>query len=232
MPRTARKLDQDLRDYPTYTISEAATYLAIPRRTLYHWISDEPLWTTAGAGGEMQLLSFRDVAQAYFIEFIRKHVGITGRKAREILKSARLETGARYPLLDKDIKVLFQHILLDRPAKGSKPRHVVDLSQHRQLVMAEVVDLFATRIARNRTGEMQQIFPWRFYTQGDQSRPVSLNPDILSGQLVITGTRIPVRVAWARHRAGETLPALAKDYRLPEKTISDALRHFALPKAA
>ena len=112
MPRTARKLDQDLRDYPTYTISEAATYLAIPRRTLYHWISDEPLWTTAGAGGEMQLLSFRDVAQAYFIEFIRKHVGITGRKAREILKSARLETGARYPLLDKDIKVLFQQILV------------------------------------------------------------------------------------------------------------------------
>lgn len=232
MVRTPRKRGQDLRDYPTYTIPEAADYLAIPKRTLYHWVSDDPLWRSAGVDEESRLLSFRDVAQSYFIEFIRRQVGISGRKAREILQRARQETNTAYPLLDKNIKVLFKHIVHDRPAKGRIPRHVVDLSQYPQYVMSEVVDLFATRFIRNSKGEMQQIFPWRFYQRGDELRPVTLDPDILSGRLVITGTRIPVKVVWERERAGETLPDLANDYGLSEQAITDALRHLALPKAA
>jgi DNA-binding transcriptional MerR regulator len=98
VPRTPRKADQDLRDYPTYTISEAAAYLAIPSRTLYHWVSDDPLWRSAGIEEQTRLLSFRDVAQSYFIDFIRHHVRIPGKKARELLARAKQETGTAYPL--------------------------------------------------------------------------------------------------------------------------------------
>jgi uncharacterized protein (DUF433 family)/DNA-binding transcriptional MerR regulator len=232
VPRTPRKANQDLRDYPTYTIPEAAAYLAIPPRTLYHWVSDDPLWRSAGIDDETRLLSFRDIAQSYFIEFIRHHGGISGRKAREILQRAKQETQTAYPLLDKNIKVLFRHIVHDRPAKGRLPRHVVDLSQYPQLVIPQVVDLFATRFKRNRKGEMDQIFPWRFYKPGDESTPVTLDPQILSGRLVITGTRVPVKVVWERQNAGEDVPVLAKDYGLPEQAITDALRHLVLRKAA
>jgi excisionase family DNA binding protein len=233
MPRIARKANQDLREYPTYTIAEAAHYLAMPRRTLYRWASDHPLWTLASGTADLHLLSFQDLAQTYFIEFIRRHAGISLRKAKEILRIAKAETGSPYPLLDKNVKVLFKHIIIDRPARGRKPRNVVDLTQYPQYVLPDVVDLFAQRISRNQKGQLRELFPWRYYKpKENEERPVSLNPEILSGRLVITGTRIPVQVLWERHETGESLPDLALDYRLPEATLRNALRHIVIPKKA
>lgn len=231
--RKPRTLKQDLRDYPIYTLSEAARYLAMPRRTLYHWLSDKPLWDTAGANFDVTLLSFKDLAQSHFIEFIRLHAGVSMGKAREILRYAQLETKSPFPLLNKDIKVLFRHILLDNPARKKIPRHVVDLSQHRQLVIHEVVDLYATRIQRDKKGELEKLFPWRFWNrEEDGRRPVSIDPNIMSGRLVVTGTRIPVEVLALRNRAGESVRDLSKDYGLPVEAIDDALRHLALRKKA
>src|ERR1700694_2394486 len=105
--REPLRADQDLLEYPTYTIPEAALYLGMPRRTLQSWVYDKPVWSVSGSEQRVRLLSFKDLAQAYFIEFICKHVGISGHKAREILKYARLETKSRYPLLHKGIKAFF-----------------------------------------------------------------------------------------------------------------------------
>lgn len=229
--REARRIDQSLRDYPLYTVPEAAIYLGMPQRTLYRWVSDDPLWSP-GADAETKLLSFNDVAQFHFIEFIRKHAGISMPKAREILRNARLETNARYPLLDRNVKVLFHHVLLDRPRRGRKPRCVVDLSQHRQIVMQHVVDLFATRVRRDNSGELVQIYPWRLYKAGSIDRPVTLDPDIMSGRLVVTGTRVPARVLWLRKQSGETVRDLAREYRLSRRTVALTLKHLGLPQAA
>jgi uncharacterized protein (DUF433 family) len=230
--REARRAEQGLSDYPTYTIPEAAIYLGMPRRTLYHWISDNPLWTPAGRADHLQLLSFKDLAQAHFIEFIRKHASISMQKAKEILHNAQLETNSQYPLLNRNIKVLFKHILLDKPGHGRVARHIVDLSQHRQLVMQHVVDMFATRIRRNREGELEQIYPWRLYRRGDRRRPVTLDPNIMSGRLVVTGTRIPARLILSRKQSGEKITALAEDYRIETAIIRQTLRHLGLHKAA
>jgi excisionase family DNA binding protein len=230
--REARRAEQDLRDYPIHTIPEAAVYLGMSRRTLYRWISDNPLWAPAGKGDHIQLLSFNDIAQAHFIEFIRKHAGISMQKAKEILRNAQLETKSPYPLLNRNIKVLFRHILLDKPRRGRVARHVVDLSQHRQLVMQHVVDMFATRIRRNKRGELEQIYPWRLYRRGDKRKPVTLDPNVMSGRLVITGTRIPARLLRSRRESGEKIPALAEDYKIKEAIIKQALRHLGLREAA
>ena len=230
--REPRRANQDLRGYPTYTIPEAALYLGMPKRTLQSWVYDKPLWSVSSSEQRVRLLSFKDLAQAYFIEFICKNVGISGHKAREILKYARLETKSRYPLIHKDIKVLFKHILMDKPGTGNRGRHVVDLSQHRQLVMEEVVDLFASRIRRNAHGELEQIYPWRLWKQGDERRPVTIDPRIMSGRLVITGTRIPVQAVALRKKSGEQIRDIAKDYGLRQEIIKEALRHLGLRKAA
>jgi len=230
--RQPRRARQDLRDYPIYTIPEAASYLGMSLRTLYRWISDEPLWTPAGKAGQVQLLSFNDLAQVHFIEFIRRHAGISMQKAKEILRNARLETQSQYPLLNRNIKVLFKHILLDRPQRGRVVRHVVDLSQHRQFVMQNVVDMFATRVRRNSKGQLEQIYPWRHYRPGDRRRPVTLDPSVMSGLLVITGTRIPARLLRSRRQSGEKIPALAQEYELEEAVVRQALRHLGLRKAA
>jgi uncharacterized protein (DUF433 family) len=230
---TPRSYEQDIRDYPVYTVPEAARYVGMSRRTLYSWLSDNPLWDTAGADYSVRLLSFKDLAQSHFIEFIRHHAKISAKKSREILKYAKLETNSPYPLLEANIKVLLGHILLDKPARNRIPRHVVDLSHHRQLMIGEVVDLYATRIKRNTKGELERLYPWRFWNREENARkPVTIDPNIMSGSLVVTGTRIPVDVLLNRKRAGESVPELAKDYGLTEEAVNDALRHLALRKAA
>jgi uncharacterized protein (DUF433 family)/DNA-binding transcriptional MerR regulator len=231
--RTARRSDQDLRDYPTYTIPEAAAFLAMPARTLRFWVTDKPLWSVAGDENTIPLLSFKDLAQSYFIDFIRKHVGLSGRQARVILAEARKESKSQYPLLDKDIKVFFKHILMDKPPRGTKPRRVVDLTrQGGQLSIPEVIDLFATRIRFDNKGRLAQIFPWRYWSRQDMSTPVMIDPGIMSGRLVITGTRIPVQIVAQRKLAGEAVTELAKDYGLEIEAVDKALRHLALRKAA
>ena len=35
------------------------------------------------------------------------------------------------------------------------------------------------------------IYPWRFASTDHDSRPVSMNPNIMSGRLVVVGTRYP-----------------------------------------
>jgi len=93
-----------------------------------------------------------------------------------------METKSQYPLLDKNIKVLFRHILLDRHARRKTPRHVVDLSQHRQLVIHEVVDLYATRIQRNAKGELERLYPGRLWNRDeDARRTVTIDPSVVSG---------------------------------------------------
>jgi uncharacterized protein (DUF433 family) len=190
------------------------------------------MWSISGSEHPTRLLSFNDLAQSYFIDFIRKNVGISAGKAREILKNAKLETNSPYPLLDRNVKVFFKHILMDIPARRRRPRQLVDLSQHRQLAMEEVVDLFATRIRRNKSGEIVQLFPWKHWKRDDDRTPVTIDPNVMSGRLVITGTRIPVHVVAMRKRSGEEVRDLARDYGIPQVIIKQALRHIGLRKAA
>jgi uncharacterized protein (DUF433 family) len=230
--RIPRRPDQSLRDFPIYTIPEAAADLAMPVRTLRYWATDRPLWRVAGAHLDPPLLSFRDVAQLYYVEIVRKHFNLTVGVTREVLKNAQLESKAQYPLLRPNIRIFLKHVLMDKPARGSQPRRLIDLTRGRQLALNEVIDHFSTRIRLDLEGEPLELFPWRYWTPRDKaSRPVSLDPDIMSGQLVITNTRIPVRTVWERKRAGESVIRIARDYDLEEDAVTQALRHL-VPQAA
>ena len=229
--RIPRRPDEPLKDFPLYTIPEAAIYLAIPERTLRYWVLDHPVWRVSGREFKTPLLSFRDVAQAYYVEIVRKYFGLTLPKTREVLEMAKLESRSRYPLLKPNIKLFFKQILMDKPARKSQPRRVIDLTQHRQLAIGEIIDHFSTRVRWNLRGEPTQIFPWRYWNVGDETRPVSIDPDVMSGRLVITGTRIPVQTIMQRKESGEDIPRISSDYHLPQVVVEQALRHL-VPQAA
>jgi uncharacterized protein (DUF433 family) len=224
--RVARARGQDLRDYPTYTIPEAAVFLGMSRRTLQSWVADDPIWKVSGARFSVPLLSFRDVAQAYYIQIVRKHFGLTMPQTRRVLRLVRKESKAQYPLLGKNVVLFFRHIILIKPARGKQPRRNVDLTQDGQLGISEVIDRFATRIQRDKEGDSAKLFPWRYWKPGKADRPVEIDPEIMSGRLVITGTRIPVQVVWNRWRANESVSRLANDYGIDETRIDLAIRHF------
>jgi hypothetical protein len=61
-----RQPKQSLVDLPTYTIPEAATFLAMSTERLYDWYAGAlPILVASGHVGNIHLLSFRNPEEAY-----------------------------------------------------------------------------------------------------------------------------------------------------------------------
>jgi uncharacterized protein (DUF433 family) len=233
--KPSRKPRQSLLDVPTYSIPEAAAFLAIPRRTLYRWFMGAGrLFSPAAQVGEYAFLSFKDIAQAYMLFVLREFHEISTLHITRQLQELRKESRSRHPLLSLDIKVMGSALLFDRPARGKRGREVIDLSSNRNLFFGAVADVYAKRILQDQRHQPLQLFPWRFFVKDNESRPVSMDPNVMSGRLVVTGTRIPVSVLLGLRSIGRGPESIASSYRLSVDTVSKALEHIepTLPKVA
>lgn len=225
-----RKPGQDVRLLPTYTIPEAATFLAIRQRTLFSWYEgNEPILKSSGMYGSIHLLSYRDLEEAYRVYLLRERFHFSLQFLRRSMQNARRMFRSQHPLQRADaIKECLQDLVYDKPARGKAPRTITSLGQAPgQQFVKEVADLFSERIV---AGEF--IFPWRYAATDKQSRPVSLNPHIMSGRLVVTGTRIPVIALLGRKRSGEKVGEIARDYGLDPDAVEKALTHIGLHQKA
>ena len=228
--KPVRQPGQDIRTLPTYTIPEAAVFLAIPRRTLASWYEgNEPILKASGQYGLTHLLSYRDIEEAYRVYLLRERFKLPFQTIRRSMRNARKMFRSQHPLQRADaVKKCWRDLVYDKPARGASPRTVTSLSQKPgQEIIEEVANMFAERIE---TGKF--IFPWRFAATDHQSRPVSMNPRIMSGRLVITGTRIPVTVLWGRKRAGMNTEEIAKDYGLDPGIVEKALTNIGIRQKA
>jgi uncharacterized protein (DUF433 family) len=225
-----RRRGEDLRDLPTYTIPEAASFLAISQRTLSSWYTgSQPVLLASGRYGDMYLLSYRDLEEAYRVHLLRGRYGFSFQKIRLALCNARTMFRSRHPLQRAEaVKNCFSDLVYDRPARGKTPRTITSLCEHPgQQFVTEVVDLFGERIV---AGEF--IYPWRFAAEDRQSRPVSMNPHIMSGRLMVSGTRIPVSTLAARKRSGSSFQEMASDYGLNVEGVCQALAHLRVRQKA
>jgi uncharacterized protein (DUF433 family) len=221
---------QDLRTLPTYTIPEAAAFLAIKQRTLFSWYEgNEPILNASGSCGSVHLLSYRDLEESYRVYLLREKFHFSLQFLRRSMRNARRMFESEHPLQHADaIKECLHDLVYDKPARGKRPRTITSLGQKPgQQVVREIVDLFGERIVAGKF-----IFPWRFAATDHKSRPVSMNPRIMSGRLVVTGTRIPVTVLWGRKRAGISTDEIAKDYGLDRDIVEKALAHIGTRQKA
>lgn len=221
---------QDLRDLATYTIPEAATFLAIPRRTMADWFGPQRLFKASANYGGYSLLSFRDIAEAYMLYVLREHHRLPTAHIKRALQSLRKESDCKHPLLDLDIRVFANSLILDKPPRGERSRELVNLSSHgRQLALGPVIDVFSKRILQDHKGQPSKLFPWRLFAQDNESRPVSIDPDVMSGRLVVTGTRIPVSVVVGMSLRNKTPEEIGKNYNITPDLVRKALLHIERP---
>jgi uncharacterized protein (DUF433 family) len=61
---------------------------------------------------------------------------------------------------------------------------------------------------------------------------VSLDPDVMSGRLVVTGTRIPVSILLRRKLDGEPPEKIAEDYKISADLVKKALQHIEVRQKA
>lgn len=224
------RFGDDLRDLPTYTVPEAALFLGISPRTVGYWFCEaNNILKPSGWIGEVALLSFRDLAEAYVLAVLTKFYDFRLRTLRGIVANAKLESKLERPLVQADLTVLFSNLIIEKPARGSQPRHMVDIAHGRNLVFPEFVDQLGKRILRDRHNGPLRIYPWRLVTAKDESRPVSVDPQIMSGRLVVTGTRIPVKVLLGKRLAGKSAEQIAHAYRISVDSVQKALLHIDRP---
>lgn len=228
--KPVRKPGQDIRTLPTYTIPEAATFLAIKRRTLFFWYEGhDPILKASGRYGTTHLLSYRDIEEAYRVYLLRERFHFSLQFLRRSMSNARRMFRSEHPLQRADaIKECLQDLVYDKPARGTSPRTITSLGKRPgQQLVEEIANLFAERIEAGRF-----IFPWRFAAIDHLSRPVSMNPRIMSGRLVVTGTRIPVSVLLGRKRAGIRVSEIANDFGLDSEVVQQALTHIDIRQKA
>lgn len=228
--KPVRKPRQDIRSLPTFTIPEAAEALAIKQRTLFSWYDgSDPILKASATCGLIHLLSYRDIEEAYRVYLLRERFKFSFQFLRRSMGNARKMFRSQHPLQNADaIKECLQDIVYDKPVRGTHLRTITSLGKKPgQQFVQEVADMFAERIEAGRF-----IFPWRFAATDHQSRPVSMNPYIMSGRLVVIGTRIPVIVLWGRKRIGSRVEEIAGDYGLDSGIVQQALTHIDIRQKA
>lgn len=228
--KPVRQRGQDITTLPTYTIPEAAAFLAIPRRTLASWYEGaDPILKASGQYGLTHLLSYRDIEEAYRVFLLRERFDLSLQLIRLSMQNARRMFRSEHPLQRANaIKHCLHDIVYDKRPHGKNPRRVVSLGRKPgQQLVEEVVNMFSERIEAGKF-----IFPWRFAATDHQSRPVSMNPNIMSGRLVVAGTRIPVTTILGQKRSGETVEDIAGDFGLDTTVVQQALAHIGIRQKA
>ena len=222
-----RASGQDLREFPTYTIPEAAAFLGIRPRTLRFWLSGSaPNLQASGSVGNLPLLSFNDAAEAYALFLLRSHYGLSMQSLRRALSNLPKYTKSKRPLIADNLRVLADSLILDVLPRDKSNHHVVDLTHGSQLVIPHVADIFASRVLRDSAKRIEVLFPWRDWSTDTKSRPVQIDPSVMSGRPVISGTRIPVAMIQDRARRGQSAEYIANDYGLTVESVTKALQHF------
>lgn len=228
--KPARKPGQDIRTVPTYTIPEAASFLAINARTLFSWYEgSEPILKASAICGSIHLLSYRDLEEAYRVYLLRERFQFSLQFLRKSMLNARTMFRSHHPLQRADaVKECLKDLVYDKPARAGNPRTITSLgARPGQQVVTEVVDLFGERIDAG-----SFIFPWRFAATDHDSRPVSMNPNIMSGRLVVRNTRIPVSALLESKRCGAKIQEIARDFDLDSDIVEKALVHIGLRQKA
>jgi uncharacterized protein (DUF433 family) len=221
---------QDIRTLPTYTIPEAAAFLAINRRTLFSWYEgSDPVLRASGHVGSVHLLSYRDLEEAYRVFLLREKHQFSLQFLRRSLRNAREMFHSEHPLQRADaVKECLNDLVYSQRGRAGKPGPVTSIGKNPgQRLLKEVADLFAERIDKGNF-----IFPWRYAARDHQSRPVSINPNIMSGRLVVFGTRIPVSTIVDLKRDGKSVKDIANDFCLDVETVEKAITHLGLRQKA
>jgi len=215
----------DMREYPRYSIEEAAKYLRIPRTTLQAWTRGQHYRTRFGvervyhpvidlANKTHKLLSFYNLAEAHILRSTRERNVplINVRRAIEYVQ--REMSPSPHPLLSNDFMTFGKAMFIEHLGK------VINATKQGQIAMREILEKYLERIDRDPFGMPIQVYP--IY-----SKRLVINIRLSSGKPVVRGTGIMAEILADRRNSGESIPELASDYGLEPIEIEEAIQEFA-----
>ena len=225
-----RDWQADIYNIPTYSVSDAARYLRIPRGTLRSWLKSDP---AAGKQALIQRpdpntpqLSFANLVEAHVLRIIRENHKIKLDRVRIALDYLGKELKNEHPLMQESFKTDGMDLFVE-----STIGQLVNASRSGQLAFRHTLRLLLKRVEWNENGIASRFFPF-IHSQGDDSKILYLDPRIAFGRPVIAGKGVPTAVIVDLYEAGDEINDLADDYDCTPEQINAAIEFEALSRAA
>jgi uncharacterized protein (DUF433 family) len=204
-----------------YTFVEAAGLLRVPASTLRSWTRGQDYKVRAGVRRfkppiplhpDQRLLTFYDLVEAFVLSAMRRDHNVELGVVRASVDFVRRKLGVQRPLLTEDFYTDGVQLLVERWG------HLVDASREGQIAMRGIVSASLKRIDRDESGLAQRLYPW--LRSVDEEKLIELDPRRALGKAVVAGTGISIDVLRARHRAGDTVKRLARDFAMEERKVA------------
>jgi uncharacterized protein (DUF433 family) len=233
-----RRTTEDIRDLPSYSITEAALYLGIPPSTLKSWVRGyrgrtgrryPPLIRPADP--RRLLLSFYNLAEAHILDVARRR-RVQRERMRLAVKWATATLPGRHPLLSEHLATAggrmfvrkLQGTTIDASAGGQvvELRLAPDLRKHLKSIIRDPIDRSPVEIHPIRPVPPKKK-PSRVYVS---ESPLAINATICSGRPIVKGTDVPASMLHHRAHAGEPLSDLARDYGLDIREVEKVIKYI------
>ena len=226
----------DPREIPAYTTIEAAHIVRVPETTIRAWVYGRrfpaadgrqrlstPLLIAAAPG----LLSFNNLVEVHVLSALRRDYDVKMGRIRKALAYLASCLQTPRPLLDASMETDGVNIFVTRYSE------LINVSQEGQLAMRALLEAYLIRLERDVHGLPIRFFPFLVRPQVTgqpqpprfaEARPVTIDPRVMFGRPVISGSRIPTAEVFGRFRAGDTIAEIAHDYERPAEDIETAIQ--------
>jgi len=220
----------DVREFPRYSITEAAFYIHIPASTLYAWTLGQDYIASTGvhrtfhplitlADKTHKLLSFYNLVEAHVLRFTTEIRGIPFKNVRKALDYVHETIPVKHPLLTHKFETSGKDVFINYLGA------TINATKHGQLAMRGVLEEHLKLIPRDVHGLPVRVFPIK-------SRRLAIDPLFSSGKPIVRDKGITAVVLWGRSKSGDSIPEIAKDYGLTEIEVQETIEDYDWKVAA
>ncbi len=220
----------DIREFPRYSISEAAFYVRVPSSTLYAWTKGQDYHLASGhrrtfiplidlADKKNGLLSFYNLVEAHILRFTTEERNLPLKSVRKALDFVQEAFPGPHPLLTHDFETSGKELFVT--ALGT----TLNATAHGQSVMREILSQYLKLIPRDASGLPIRVFPIN-------SKRLAIDPYFSSGKPIVRDRGITASVLWGRHKSGENFAQIGNDYGISASEVKEAIEEYEWKVAA
>ena len=216
---------------PTYTAREVADFLELPVAPVKAWTFGTTYGSAEGrrrfkpvikpADPRQRLLSFENLVEVHVLSSLRRQQEVKLPAVRRAVDFLRRHFGSDHPLAEREMSTDGTNVFVEQYGR------LVSASQDGQEAMREIVQKYLTRIDRNPKGQLLRLYPITRAGIAPENAPkiVAIDPRYRFGKPFLVGCGIETQVVAQRHRAGDSVKDLARDFAVSEDAIEEALRY-------
>ncbi|EDM73932.1 hypothetical protein PPSIR1_14830 [Plesiocystis pacifica SIR-1] len=220
---------RDPHKIPAYSLTDAGRYLGVPVSTIRSWVKGRDYLTTGGtrrwppivkpAMDSPCVLSFENLVELHVLRATRNK-GVRIDAIRDAVFHLEEKYGSQHPLAQQEMQTDGVSIFIEVLGK------LIDVSHNGQVAIRKAIEVHLKRIERDDTGMPVRLYPFAQKHSPRTPSPVAIDPRVQFGRLCVTGTNITVDDLVSRHRAGEELRTLSRDFDTPVGKLRDAMAHY------